>query len=116
MKIVGPLERPVLNKWCTHPKGTIPRPSLKSALIVTTTGRADKLAEGAVGYLESAGSDVQHSAQAVSFASDPRSNGNGWSITPDNFKKSMAIFAVRKSVKKTWLNEHDQFTVPKAVL
>ena len=118
MKIVGPPERPVLNKWVSKPKATVPAPSLSSAIVVSDKSRSirlDQLAPKAVGYLGSNSSDVQHSAQTVSLLSSAWGRGNGWSVTPDNFKKSMAVFAVRKAVKKTWLNEHDQFTIPEGM-
>ena len=112
MKIVGPPERPVLNKWASKPKATVPAPSLSSALVVSDNGDCEKLAVGSLGYLHSVASEVQHAQQSTALFNAAFSASHGWSITPDNFKKSMAIFAVRKAVKKTWMNDYDQFTVP----
>ena len=70
----------------------------------------------AIGSMVSAGNDIQHSAEGTTLYSTGADNfACSWSITLDNFRKSMAIFAVRKAVKKTWLNEHDQFTTPKGM-
>ena len=111
-KIVGPPERPVLNKWASKPRAVVLCAPLKAAISTSGACRCDRLAEGAVGYLGSNSSDVQNSAQMVSLLSSAWGRGHGWSVTPDNFRKSMAIFAVRKAVKKTWLNDRDQFTIP----
>ena len=114
MKIVGPPERKTINAWVTKPKSVEVLTPMKSAINPQDNPRSirlDRLAIGAIGYMASRSADVQQQ-QTTLFLSGPFSDGCGWSITPDNFRKSMAIFAVRKAVKRTWLNEYDQFTTP----
>ena len=113
MKIVGPPERPVLNKWFDRPKGTVVRPPLSKALVQYGENVCcDTLSGDAIGYMCSHGANVGKSDKFVFLMSSAYGCGHGTSITPANFHRSMAIFAVRKAVKKTWLNDRDQFTIP----
>ena len=114
-KSVGMPERPALNTWVvTKARPTIPAAPLTSALSlqVFRPSVVDTLWEGAFGYMGSNSSDVQNSGQFVLWLSSALGRGHGWSITRDNLRKSAMIFAVRKVIKKTWLNNQDQFTVP----
>jgi hypothetical protein len=85
---------------------------LTSAVGVAESGQAEKLASDAIGYIGSNSSDVQNSATTVALFSSGWSRAHGWSITPDNCRRCLTIFAVRKAIKPTWLNDRDQFTVP----
>lgn len=117
MKIVGPPERPVLNKWFDRPKGTVVRPPLSKSLVqYGEKVRCDTLSGDAIGYMRSSSADVGGSNKFVFLMSSPYGHGDGTSVTPANFHRSMAIFSVRKAVKATWLNDRDQFTIPEAVL
>jgi hypothetical protein len=112
-KLVGPTERPALNSWVIKLENKETRPPVKSGVNLAERNiRCDKLAKSALGYINSAGSDVQNSAQSVALFSSPFSSGNGWSVTPENFWQTCACFAVRKAIKPTWLNDRDQFTWP----
>ena len=118
MKTVGPLERKPLNTWVYRPKRTVACVALSSAITVSkATSAMQRTVPGAVGSMRSNANDVQHAAQGTNFYSAGADDSpSSWSVTPDNFRKSMAVFAVRKAVKKTWLNDYDQFTIPEAVL
>jgi hypothetical protein len=114
-KEVGPVGEP-LNRWpdqrTVNPQTA---PPLSSAIVQCKgSARCDTLTANALGYMVSKGGDIQNSAQGVFLLTSPYGNGNGWSLTKDNFRKSAMIFAVRKVVKPTWLNDRDQFTVPTA--
>lgn len=109
-KVFKPADRP-LNKWIDRPKATEPAlpmvswyPRLKGKIY------NDTLAKGALGYLVSAGNDVQNSAGKVALYSG--AERIGWSVTPDNFLESMVVMACRKLVKPTWLNDRDEFNIP----
>jgi len=113
-KSVGVPTRAALGVWpdrrTVNPQTFVP---LKSALSVYDSSVCcDTLTANALGYVGSKSSDVQNSAQGVLLLTSPYGNGHGWSLTKDNFRKSAMIFAVRKVVKPTWLNDRDQFTVP----
>jgi hypothetical protein len=44
------------------------------------------------------------------------SAGNGFYITPDNLWQAAIVFAVRRLIKPTWINDRDQFLQPTAPL
>jgi hypothetical protein len=74
--------------------------------------RRDKLAEGSIGYIEAHSNNLHTSGQDVILMSSAYQQGNGWSITPDNFHQSLQVFAIRKLPKKRWSNNQDQFDAP----
>ena len=59
------------------------------------------------------GNDVQHHNN-VAFLSGPYVSAGALSVTPENFEKAMVVHAVRKNVRKTWLNDRDQFLMPES--
>jgi len=74
--------------------------------------RLERMSPDAIGHMRSTSNDVQNSVGAVYILSGPDSHGDGWSITPKNFERSMICFAARKLVRPTWLNHQDQFDQP----
>jgi hypothetical protein len=58
------------------------------------------------------GNDVQN-VNNVALFSGPYASAGALSILPGNFDKAMIVHAVRKNVRKTWLNDRDQFLQPK---
>lgn len=108
-KVFKPADRP-MNKWVKRPKATEPALPMVSWYPQTGKVYADKLATGAIGYLESNCNDVQHCGSAVNLTTGPRRMG--WSITPDNFHESLVVMACRKLVKPTWQNDRDEFNIP----
>jgi hypothetical protein len=112
-KHIGPAPRRVLNQWTPSPQATSKALPLTSALQVGHKAwKTCNLSEGAIGYMVSGCNDPQHTAQETLWLSSVYADPKGWSLTKDNFRKSAMIFAVRKVVKPTWLNDRDQFTVP----
>lgn len=112
-KYFGGNDRKPLNKLVSTIRGSAVKPPLKSAVSsYTAKVSCDTLTPDALGYMKSQASDVQHSGQFVAWYSSVEGDGHGWSLTPDNLRKSAMIFAVRKVIKQTWLNDRDQFTVP----
>jgi hypothetical protein len=57
------------------------------------------------------GNDVQN-YNNVAFLSGPYVSAGALSVVPDNFAKAMVVHAVRKSVRKSWINDRDQFLQP----
>jgi hypothetical protein len=57
------------------------------------------------------GNDVQN-YNNVALLSGPYVSAGALSIVPGNFDKAMVVHAVRKNVKKSWLNDRDQFLQP----
>ncbi len=68
-----------------------------------------------LGYLRVVANDVYNSTQRVQIYSSMcgPSNHNGVAIIPENFEDSLAVYGVRKSVRRNWLNDKDEFYFPK---
>ena len=73
------------------------------------------LHEDAIGYLRTISNDIQNSDKRLALFSAPYggSNGNGFSIVGANFESSLMIYGIRKSINSDWLNDKDEFLVPK---
>ena len=109
-------EQPSLNEWIERakPNDTDALP-LKNALSPPekTTGdiRGRKWADNAIGGMICPGNDLQHTGLTAILSSGYCSAG-GFLVTKDNFKKAAVVFAVRRVIKPTWLNDRDQFLQP----
>ena len=66
----------------------------------------------AIGYLWSAGNDLQQSSLHTCTFSSCFSNGCGYYITSENLWQAAIVFSVRRLIKPTWLNDRDQFLQP----
>jgi hypothetical protein len=102
-----------LSKWVERPDATIVFPPLGSAISVKGGNGdvRDRVAEGFLASLMCKGNDVQN-YNNVALLSGPYVSAGALSVTPENFEKAMIVHAVRKNVKKTWLNDRDQFLMP----
>ncbi len=61
------------------------------------------------------GNDFQNQ-NFTALVSAPYVSAGAFSVTPDNFEKSMVIHAVRRIPKATWINDRNQFLQPKQKL
>jgi hypothetical protein len=104
-----------LSKWIDRPEANIIFPPLGSAIAVKSGNEdvRDRIALGFLGSLMSKGNDVQNH-NYVALLSGLYVSAGALSVTPENFDKAMIIHAVRKNVKKTWLNDRDQFLMPES--
>ncbi len=102
-----------LSKWIDRPNATQIFPPLGSAISVKggNTDVRDRVAEGFLASLMCNGNDVQHHNN-VALLSGPYVSAGALSVVPDNFTKAMVVHAVRKNVRKTWVNDRDQFLQP----
>lgn len=106
----------LLTNWIVRPKTNkteiVP---LKNAIVpatVTKDLRGTMWSDGAIGYMLSGGNDLQHaSIQTVIFSSGYGS-ARGYFINPENLWQIAIVFTVRRIIKKTWLNDRDQFLQP----
>ena len=103
-----------LSKWIDRPEANIIFPPLGSAIAVKGGNEdvRDRIAPGFLASLMSKGNDVQNH-NYVALLSGPYVSAGALSVTPENFDKAMVVHAVRKNVKKNWLNDRDQFLQPK---
>ena len=110
-------EQPSLNEWIERakPNDTDALP-LKNALSPPekTTGdiRGRKWANNAIGGMMCKGNDFQNSGKSTALFSSGYCSAGGFLVTKDNFKKAAVVFAVRRVIKPTWLNDRDQFLQP----
>jgi hypothetical protein len=104
-----------LSKWIDRVAATEIFPPLGSAISVKggNTDVRDRVAKDFLASLMCNGNDVQHHNN-VALLSGPYVSAGALSIVPDNFDKAMVVHAVRKNVRKTWLNDRDQFLMPES--
>jgi hypothetical protein len=102
-----------LSKWIDRVPATEIFPPLGSAISVKggNTDVRDRVAKGFLASLMCNGNDVQHHNN-VALLSGPYVSAGALSIVPENFDKAMIVHAVRKNVRKSWINDRDQFLQP----
>lgn len=105
--------RYLLNKWVNRPAATINFPPFSSALNINDDKKdlRARISKGFICSLCSPGNDMQHNNYVALF-SGPYGSAGAYSVTNDNFLKSMIIHAVRKTAKGDWSNDRDQFYKP----
>ncbi len=106
-----------LNNWIDRPAASIVFPPFSSALNVNGDKKdvRDRIAPGFICSMCSKGNDVQN-LNYVALYSGPYGSAGAWSVTAENFERSMVIFAVKKTTVSTWYNDRDQFMIPNVEL
>ncbi len=104
-----------LSKWIDRVPATEIFPPLGGAITVKggNTDVRDRIAEGFLASLMCNGNDVQHHNN-VALLSGPYVSAGALSVVPENFDQAMIVHAVRKNVRKSWINDRDQFLQPEA--
>ena len=105
----------LLNLWMAKTRANgDPALPLSNALKVSKNPRPKREYPGAVGYLYASNNDLQHSALETLITSSIYTGGNGGGvyILPENLWQAAVVFAVRRLIKPTWLNDRDQFLQP----
>lgn len=107
----------LLTTWAERPPTNklIPAIPLKGAVEPATTSadlRGTKWSDGAIGWFNCAGNDLQQAAKLTMILSSGFGSGRGFFINEDNLWKVAVMFAVRRLIKPTWLNDRDQFLQP----
>ena len=109
-----------LSEWIVRPKtNKIEVIPLKNAITPATATkdlRGTKWADGAIGCMDCAGNDLQHAEQHTVIFSSGYGSAGGFIITDKNLWQASVIFAVRRLIVPTWLNDRDQFLQPTAPL
>lgn len=102
-----------LNIWMPRLKTDGTHIPLKNA-VHPQTGHAKVTSwrTDALGYLLSNSNDLQHASTLTALFSSVCSQGNGFHVTHENLEKATLVFAVRRLIKPTWLNDRDQFLQP----
>lgn len=105
----------LLNAWIDFPRArgeiTIP---LSNALTPSRNPRRKRSCDGALGYLFAGNNDLQNASTGTCLTSSIYTgrNGGGAYILPGNLWQAAIVFAVRRLIKPTWLNDRDQFLQP----
>ena len=102
-----------LSKWIERLPATEIFPPLGSAISVKRENGdvRDRVAKGFLASLMCKGNDVQN-YNNVALLSGPYVSAGALSVVPENFDQAMIVHAVRKNVRKSWLNDRDQFLSP----
>lgn len=103
-----------LTDWIKLPKTQkIECLPLKSAISVFDGKFPIEKAHPALGYIATTANDVQHVA-ITQCLSTPYGNKGlvATPVTPTNFRQACVMWAVRKLVPQTWINDRDQYTCP----
>ena len=106
-------KRGLLSGWVKRPPTKYVFPAFTGAVNVCkgNVDVRDKVAEGFLCSLMCCGNDFQHRNQTALF-SGPQASAGSYSVTAENFEKSMAVHAVRKLPSPSWSNNRDQFYCP----
>lgn len=106
----------LLSEWIVRPRSNDqPALPLKNAITPTTSTkdvRGDKWADGAIGSMICFGNDLQHASNGTALLSSGYGNAGAFFVTRENLWKAAVVFAVRRLIKPTWLNDRDQFLQP----
>ncbi|MEQ1600052.1 MAG: hypothetical protein ABL880_11885 [Methylotenera sp.] len=106
----------LLTEWVVRPKTNMVNAlPLKNAIAPATASRdlrGTKWADGALAWLNCAGSDLQNASTKTMLFSSGYGSGRGFFVTEENVEKAAIIFSVRRLIKPTWLNDRDQFLQP----
>ncbi len=112
----SPDDQQLLTNWIVRPETNdethVP---LKNAIVPATASkdlRGIKWAEGAIGYFNCAGNEPQNTAGLTMLFSSGYGSGRGLFVTPEILWQVAIVFAVRRLIKPTWLNDRDQFLYP----
>jgi hypothetical protein len=105
-----------LSTWIVRPKpnstNVLPLKNAVTPATSTKDLRGTKWAESAIGCLDCAGNDLQHSEQRTAIYSSGFSSAGAFLITENHLWQAAIVFSVRRLVKPTWLNDRDQFLQP----
>ena len=103
----------LINKWVKRPSTTIEYPPFSSALNINADKKdlRARISKGFICSLCTPGNDMQHNNYVALF-SGPYGSAGAYSVTKENFLKSMIIHAVRKNARGDWSNDRDQFYKP----
>ena len=105
-----------LSAWIVRPKtndvNVVPLKNAVTPATATKDLRGTKWAKGAIACMDSAGNDLQHAEQHTVIFSSGYGSAGGFLVTNENLWQSAIVFAVRRLIIPTWLNDRDQFLQP----
>jgi hypothetical protein len=106
-----------LSAWLPRLKTTAQNVPLKNAIVPQQAhAKVTSWHAGSIGYFLANANDLQNSSTLTALLSSVYSAGNGFYVTRENVWKVAVMFAVRRLIKPTWLNNRDQFLQPTSTL
>jgi hypothetical protein len=111
-----------LSEWLPRSKkndvDAIPLINAVKPILKTEHVRNTKWSDGAIGHFFCDANDLQDAGTRTAIFSSVHSIGHagGYFITPETLWQVAVIFAARRLVPQTWLNDRDQFLQPSAPL
>ena len=104
-----------LNAWMKKLKtNDQPALPLSNAITVSTNPRLKMSSDNAKGFLFAGNNDFQNASTGTLITSSIYTgrNGGGAYLDETNLWQAAIVFAVRRLIKPTWLNDRDQFLQP----
>jgi hypothetical protein len=109
-----------LNVWINRPKANniyvVPLKNAIHPAIKTIDVRGTFWSDAAIGQMLCDSNDLQHAAQRTALLSSGYSSPGAFFVNSENLGQAAIVFAVRRLVKPTWLNDRDQFLQPTSPL
>lgn len=109
-----------LNVWVNRPKANstnvVPLKNAIHPAIKTIDVRGTSWSDSAIGQMLCDSNDLQHAGQRTALFSSGYSSPGAFFVNLENLWQVAVIFAVRRLIKPTWLNDRDQFLQPTAPL
>jgi hypothetical protein len=106
----------LLGEWIDRPKPNkveaLPLSNALTPFKGTKDVRGTKWADGAIGGMICKGSDMQNASRSTALFSSGYGSAGGMLVTDENLWQVAIAYAVRLLIKKTWLNDRDQFLQP----
>lgn len=71
--------------------------------------------DNSLGYIFYKGNNIYHNEQECGIMSLPYGDGSGYSITKENFDKTMGLFFARRAFSRygaNWINDKDEYCIP----
>ena len=110
----------LLTDWVSRPRANshavVPLKNAIEPATATKDLRGTRWSEGAVAWLNCGGNDFQHAVRDTFIFSSGYSSGRGFFVTEQNLWQAAVVYAVRRLIKPTWLNDRDQFLQPSQTL
>ncbi|HLP97957.1 MAG TPA: hypothetical protein VK149_05895 [Sideroxyarcus sp.] len=105
-----------LSTWFKRPRSnSVDALPLKNAITpatVTKDLRGDKWADGAIGSMLANSNMLQNASTLTALFSSGFGSAGAFFVTAENLNQAAVVFAVRRLIKPTWLNDRDQFLQP----
>ncbi|MEQ9310069.1 MAG: hypothetical protein RLN90_11510 [Balneolaceae bacterium] len=108
-------EKLLLTNWVKRPstnnETVVPLKNAISPATSTKDLRGTKWSDNAIAYFNCPGNEIQQ-VNLTALLSSGFSSGRGYYVNSENLWETGIIYTVRRIVKKSWLNDKDQFLIP----